>query len=258
MKVLGIDIGGTGIKGAVVDTKRGVLKTDRLRLLTPHPATPDAVADVVGTLVEHFDWTGPIGCTFPGVTKGGTVHTAANLVPEWQGLDAAALFTRAVGQPVVVLNDADAAGIAEVAFGAARGNDGVVMMITLGTGIGTALLHRGQLVPNTELGHVPLHGDDAEKYAAELVREREDLSYEEWGGRVGEYLRLIEALFWPDLFVLGGGISKKADKFVGYLDCRTPVVAARLLNQAGIVGAALHATEALAKGKGKDGKDKKK
>jgi len=257
MRVLGIDIGGTGIKGGVVDTKHGVLKTDRLRLLTPHPAMPDAVAEVVQTLTKHFDWTGPIGCTFPGVTKGGTIHTAANLVPEWKGVDASALFGQATGQPVTVLNDADAAGLAEVAFGAARGNDGVVMMITLGTGIGTALVHDGRLVPNTEMGHVMLHGDDAEKYAAELVREREDLSYEEWGGRVGEYLRMIENLLWPDLFVLGGGISKKADKFLEYVDCRTPVVPARLLNQAGIVGAALQATRAPHSGKGK-GKEKKK
>jgi polyphosphate glucokinase len=257
MRVLGIDIGGTGIKGAVVDTKHGVLKTDRLRLLTPHPAAPDAVAEVVQTLTQHFDWAGPIGCTFPGVTKGGTIHTAANLVPEWKGVDASTLFGEATGQPVTVLNDADAAGLAEVAFGAARGNDGVVMMITLGTGIGTALVHDGRLVPNTEMGHVKLHDDDAEKYAAELVREREDLSYQEWGGRVGEYLRMTEDLLWPDLFVLGGGISKKADKFLPYVDCRTPVVPARLLNQAGIVGAALQASRAPHAGKGK-GKDKKK
>jgi polyphosphate glucokinase len=257
MKVLGIDIGGTGIKGAVVDVKHGVLKTDRLRLLTPHPAEPDAVADVIKTLTAHFEWSGPIGCTFPGVTKGGTIHTAANLVPEWIGLDGATLFAKATGCPVTVLNDADAAGLAEVSFGAARGNDGVVMVVTLGTGIGTALVQGGRLVPNTELGHVALHGDDAEKYAAELVREREDLSYEEWGGRVGEYLRLIEDLFWPDLFVLGGGVSKKASKFEDYLDCRTPVVAARLLNQAGIVGAALQAAHANEKTKSKS-KDKKK
>jgi polyphosphate glucokinase len=257
MKVLGIDIGGTGIKGAVVDTKHGVLKTDRLRLLTPHPAQPDAVAEVVQTLTRHFDWTGPIGCTFPGVTKGGTIHTAANLVPEWEGIDGASLFGSATGCPVTVLNDADAAGLAEVAFGAARGNDGVVLMITLGTGIGSALIEGGSLVPNTELGHVSLHGDDAEKYAAEIVRERDDLSYEAWGTRVGEYLRMIEDLFWPDLFVLGGGISKKADKFEQFLQCRTPVVPARLLNQAGIVGAALQAARAGEHGKGKH-KDKKK
>lgn len=257
MKVLGIDIGGTGIKGAVVDTKHGVLKTDRLRLLTPHPAQPDAVAEVVQTLTRHFDWTGPIGCTFPGVTKGGTIHTAANLVPEWVGVDGAELFGAATGCPVTLLNDADAAGLAEVAFGAARGNEGVVLLITLGTGLGSALIQGGNLVPNTELGHIELRGDDAEKYAAEIVRERDDLSYEEWGGRVGEYLRMVEGLFWPDLFVLGGGISKKLDKFDQFLQCRTPVVAARLLNQAGIVGAALQAAREGERGKGKQ-KDKKK
>jgi polyphosphate glucokinase len=257
MKVLGIDIGGTGIKGAVVDTKHGVLKTDRLRLLTPHPAQPEPVAEVVKTLSSHFDWSGPIGCTFPGVTKGGTIHTAANLVPDWIGRDAASLFGEATGCSVTVLNDADAAGLAEVAFGAARGNHGVVVVATLGTGIGTALVHGGRLVPNTEFGHVSLHGSDAEKYAAELVREQENLSFEDWGRRVGEYLRLIEELLWPDLFVLGGGISKKADKFEEFLDCRTPVVPARLLNQAGIVGAALEAARGAERSKSKT-KDKKK
>jgi polyphosphate glucokinase len=257
MKVLGIDIGGTGIKGAVVDTKHGVLKTDRLRLLTPHPATPDAVTEVVRTLVEHFDWNDPIGCTFPGVTKGGTIRTAANLVPDWVGLDASTVFGEATGCTVTIVNDADAAGLAEVAFGAARGNRGVVVVVTLGTGIGTAVVHDGRVLPNTELGHLPLHGDDAEKYAAELVREREDLSFEEWGGRVGEYLRLVEELLWPDLFVLGGGISKKADKFDEFLQCKTPVVPARLLNQAGIVGAALQASKSHDRSKSK-ARDKKK
>jgi len=256
MKVLGIDIGGTGIKGAVVDTKHGVLKTDRLRLLTPHPAEPDDVADVVRTLARHFEWSGPIGCTFPGVTKGGTVHTAANLVDAWVGVDAASLFGEATACHVTLLNDADAAGLAEAAFGAARGHEGVVIMVTLGTGIGTAIVHDGVLVPNTELGHVTLHGDDAEKYASEVVRERDDLGYDVWGARVGEYLRMIEDLFWPDLFVLGGGISKRADKFRDYLQCRTPVVAARLLNQAGIVGAALEASRVADGSKAKHGKGK--
>jgi polyphosphate glucokinase len=243
VKVLGIDIGGTGIKGAVVDTKRGVLKTDRLRLLTPDHPTPDSVGQVVHTIVKHFDWDGPVGCTFPGVTKGGVIHTAANLTADWVGHDVAHTFHKMTGCSMVVLNDADAAGLAEVAFGAAAGHPGVVMMVTLGTGIGTALLSGGQLVPNTEFGHVPLHGVDAEKYAAELVRERENLEWDEWGRRVGEYLRLVEDLFWPDLFIIGGGVSKRSDRFFGYLECRTEVVAARLLNQAGIVGAALSASQ---------------
>jgi polyphosphate glucokinase len=251
VKVLGIDIGGTGIKGAVVDTKRGVLKTDRLRLLTPEHPDPAKVSAVLATIVSHFDWDGPIGCTFPGVTKDGTIHTAANLVPDWIGQDAAATFGQATGCPVTVLNDADAAGLAETAFGAAAARRGVVVTVTLGTGIGTAVVHDGTLVPNTELGHLPLHGGDAEKYASELVRERENLDYPTWGGRVGEYLRLLEDLLWPDLFVIGGGISKRADKFFPYIECRTEIVAARLLNQAGIVGAALAAAQRHAKHKPK-------
>ena len=245
MKVLGIDIGGTGIKGAVVDTKRGVLKSDRLRLLTPESPTPDAVAGVVRTLTGHFDWDGPVGCTFPGVVRDGTIETAANLTPDWIGVDSHALFAEATGCPVHVLNDADAAGVAEVAFGAAEGRDGVIVLVTLGTGIGSALLVDGHLVPNSELGHLPLHGGDAENYAAESVREHESLSWQDWGSRVGEYLRMVEELFWPHLFILGGGVSKKADRYLGFLDTRTQVVPARLLNQAGIVGAALRAEHEL-------------
>jgi polyphosphate glucokinase len=241
MKVLGIDIGGTGIKGAVVDTKHGVLKTDRLRLLTPHPATPEAVAEVVQTLARHFEWEGPIGCTFPGVTQAGTIHTAANLDPAWVGQDAAALFGQATGCPVTVLNDADAAGLAEVRFGAAAEQAGVVLLLTFGTGIGSALITDGQLVPNNELGHLPLRGDDAERYASGLVRETQQLTWEDWAKRVDEYLQLVERFLWPDLFVLGGGVSKSGDKFIHLLGSRAPVVAARLHNLAGIVGAALAA-----------------
>jgi len=239
MKALGIDIGGTGIKGAVVDTKRGRLLTDRLRLLTPKPATPDAVSTVLAECVKHFDWDGPIGCTFPGVVKGGMVHTAANLDDTWVGLHAAELFTKATGRPVTVVNDADAAGEAEARFGAAHGEPGLVIALTLGTGIGSALVVDGRLVPNTELGHLPLRGDGAEKWAANSVRERDELSWEDWAARVSEYLVMVEDLFWPDLFILGGGVSKKAENFVPLLTCRTEVVPAELLNQAGIVGAAL-------------------
>lgn len=256
MKVLGIDIGGTGIKGAVVDVKRGVLKTDRLRLLTPKPATPAAVTTVIETLVKHFEWDGPIGCTFPGVIVDGTVHTAANLEPEWIGTDAASLFADATGCHVTLVNDADAAGLAEVAFGAAEHEKGSVILATLGTGIGSAVVHGGRLVPNTELGHLLLNGSDAEKYAADSVREAEELSWEDWGARVGEYLTLVENLLWPDLFIIGGGVSKKSEKFFPHLQCRTPVVAARLLNLAGIVGAAL-ASDA-AGGAEKHAKHKKK
>ena len=239
MKVLGIDIGGTGIKGAVVDTKKGHLVTDRLRILTPDPATPDAVAGVVAEIAKHFEWTDAIGCTYPGVVKGGSIHTAANLDSSWIGADAASLFSDATGCRVEVLNDADAAGLAEAAHGAARHQSGVVMVVTLGTGIGSALLVDGRLVPNTELGHLSLRGDDAEKWAAASVRERLELDWDEWASRVDDYLTMVERLFWPDLFVLGGGVAKKADKFVPKLTCTTKVVPARLLNDAGIVGAAM-------------------
>jgi len=239
MKALGIDIGGTGIKGAVVDTKKGHLVTDRLRLLTPEPATPDAVAATVGSVARHFDWEGPIGCTFPGVVKGGHVHTAANLDKAWVDLDAAGLIGQATGCPVTIVNDADAAGEAEARFGAARGKPGVVITVTLGTGIGSAVVVDGRLLPNTELGHLTLRGGDAEHWAANSVRERLELDWDEWASRVDEYLRMVEELLWPDLFIIGGGVSKKADKFLPKLTCRTPVVPAELLNQAGIVGGAL-------------------
>jgi polyphosphate glucokinase len=239
VKVLGIDIGGTGIKGAVVDTKKGHLVTDRLRLLTPDPATPSAVAATVASVVAHFEWDGPIGCTFPGVVKGGHVHTAANVDKGWLDVEAAELLGQATGCPVTVVNDADAAGEAEARFGAARGRPGVVVTITLGTGIGSALVVDGRLVPNTELGHLTLRGVAAEQWAANSVRERLELDWDEWASRVDEYLRMTEDLFWPDLFIIGGGVSKKADKFLPKLTCRTPVVPAELLNQAGIVGAAL-------------------
>lgn len=239
MKALGIDIGGTGIKGAVVDTKKGMLVTDRLRLLTPEPATPAAVATTVAGIAKHFEWDGPIGCTFPGVVKGGRVLTAANLDKTWVDLHAAELISEATGSPVTMVNDADAAGEAETRFGAARGRAGVVIAVTLGTGIGSAVVVDGRLLPNTEFGHLILRGGDAEHWAANSVRERLELDWDEWASRVDEYLRLVEDLMWPDLFIVGGGVSKKADKFLPKLTCRTPVVPAELLNQAGIVGAAL-------------------
>jgi len=242
MKVLGIDIGGTGIKGAVVDTKKGHLVTDRIRLLTPEPASPDAVSATVAEIVKHFDWTGAIGCTFPGVVKGGVIHTAANVDSSWIDADGARIIGDATGCPVTMVNDADAAGEAETRFGAARGKSGVIMTITLGTGIGSALMLDGVLVPNTELGHLWLRGDDAERWAAASVRERLELDWDEWASRVDEYLRIVERLFWPDLFIIGGGISKKSDKFIPKLTCRTPVVPAKLHNDAGIVGGALAVT----------------
>jgi len=243
MQALGIDIGGTGIKGALVDTTTGAFTTDRLRIKTPHPATPEAVTAVVARIAAHFEWTGPTGATFPGVVKGGTIHTAANVDRAWIGTDAAAVFAQAIGAPVVVVNDADAAGQAEARFGHPQARQGVVLLLTLGTGIGSALVVDGELIPNTELGHLKMGSKqvDAEKLASELVRENEKLSWKKWAKRVSAYLTELEALLWPDLYVLGGGVSKEPDKFVPRLRCATPVVAAQLENRAGIVGAALAA-----------------
>jgi polyphosphate glucokinase len=241
----GIDIGGTGIKGAVVDTATGKLLTARKRVLTPQPATPDAVAAVVAELLSEADWHGLVGATFPAVIKHGVAESAANVDHTWIGTDVDACFTKAAsgGNEVIVLNDADAAGIAEARFGAAKDIAGVVIMLTFGTGIGSALLIDGVLVPNTELGHLELHGHDAEKRAAASVRDEKDLSYRKWAVRVDEYMTHVERLFTPDLFVVGGGVSKDSDKWVPLLTLHTPVKPAELLNDAGIVGAAMAAAE---------------
>src|SRR5580704_10722235 len=215
--VLGIDIGGTGVKAAPVDTATGKLLADRQKLPTPHPATPDAVAGVVGELVRSFGWTGKAGITFPGVVLSGTIRTAANLDKGWIGIDGANVFGQATGLDVTVLNDADAAGIAEMRFGAGKGQVGVVLMLTLGTGIGSALFIDGILVPNTEFGHIEIRGKDAEKRASELVREEHDMSWGKWAGRVDEYLEHMEALLSPSLIIIGGGISKKSEKFLPLL-----------------------------------------
>ncbi|GAA3138706.1 ROK family protein [Planomonospora alba] len=241
MRALGIDIGGSGIKGAPVDVEKGELTEERLRIPTPDPSGPEAVAEVVGRIARHFDWTGPIGITFPGVVLDGTTLTAANVDARWVGADARGLFSAATGRPVVVLNDADAAGLAEVEVGAARGEPGVVLMLTFGTGIGSALFVDGRLVPNTELGHLEIRGKDAERRASDGARERHDLSWDEWAERVEEYLRHVEMLFSPSLIVIGGGVSKKADKFLPKISVRSRVVPAALRNEAGIVGAAMAA-----------------
>jgi polyphosphate glucokinase len=238
---IGIDIGGTGIKGAPVTLATGTLIRERIRLLTPQPATPDAIAKTVAELVAEIPEDAPIGLTMPSVVRGGIIETAANIDPGWIGVHAAEVFAAATGRRVGVVNDADAAGIAEMRFGAGQGEDGLVIMVTLGTGIGTALFANGVLVPNTELGHLHLHGGDAEKYASEIVREHEDLSWKKWAHRVQEYLELLERLFWPDLIIIGGGISKKSEKFLPDIELSTRVVPATLHNDAGIVGAALFA-----------------
>jgi polyphosphate glucokinase len=239
-QVLGIDIGGTGIKAAPVNLADGTLAAERRKLATPQPAKPEAVAEVVQELVKAFDWTGPVGITFPGVVTDGHIRTAANLDPDWIGQDARQLFGQATGQPVTVVNDADAAGIAEMRFGAGLGQAGTVLMLTLGTGIGSALFIGGRLVPNTEFGHIEIRGKDAEKRASEHAREEHDLSWGQWAGRVDEYLEHMEALLSPDLIIIGGGISKKSDKFLPLLThLQARVVPAGRLNDAGIVGAAM-------------------
>ncbi|HVO43656.1 MAG TPA: ROK family protein [Aggregatilineales bacterium] len=239
--VLGIDIGGTGIKGAPVDTEQGSLRAERFRVLTPQPATPDAVADCVLEIVNHFRWEGRIGLTYPGVVKQGLTMTAANVDESWIGFDAKGLFEMKTHCKTTLINDADAAGMAEMEFGAGKGVQGVVFIATFGTGIGTALFVDGVLFPNTELGHLEIRGKDAERRASDRVRLEKDLSWQDWARRVDEYLNCIEALLWPDLIIIGGGASKNAAKFVPHLTTRAPVVPAQLLNEAGIIGAALTA-----------------
>jgi polyphosphate glucokinase len=242
--VMGVDIGGTGIKGAPVDVKAGTLADERFRLLTPNPATPKAVAEVVAELVDHFDWKGPVGATFPAVVKNGVTLTAANVDKRWIGTDAQALLSERLDTPTVVVNDADAAGLAEIRFGAGRGRMGTVVMITLGTGIGCGMFHDGVLIPNTELGHIEIHGKDAETMAADSVRERKGLSWKEYAERVEKYIQHLDALIWPDLVIIGGGVSKRDEKWLPRVDVRPEVVTAALLNEAGIVGAAVAAAEA--------------
>jgi polyphosphate glucokinase len=237
---LGVDIGGTGIKGAPVDVELGDLARDRFRLVTPKKHKPYEVVKVVHEVVQHFpDVDGAIGVTFPGVVIRGVVHTAANMDKSWIGLDADKLFTEALGRPVTLMNDADAAGVAEMRFGAGKDKRGVVVMITLGTGIGCALFHDGVLLPNTELGHIEIDGKDAERIASGSARDEEKLSWKEYGKRLQKYLRTLDSLLWPDLFIIGGGVSKEADKYLPDIKVRTPVVTAELLNNAGIVGAAV-------------------
>ncbi|MBC7638295.1 MAG: ROK family protein [Rhodoferax sp.] len=243
---LGIDVGGSGIKGAPVDLATGSLAAERLRVETPQPSTPEAVAEVVAQIVDHFAAAlgdGAIGVTVPAVVTGGVVRTAANIDQSWIGTDADALFTGRLGRAVHLVNDADAAGVAEARFGAARSTKGLVVVTTLGTGIGTALLLDGRLVPNSELGHLEIDGYDAETRAASSARENEGLSWEDWAARLQRYYGAIEDLLWPALIVVGGGISKKADKFLPLLHLRAPIVAAQLRNEAGIIGAAVLADE---------------
>jgi polyphosphate glucokinase len=241
MNILGIDIGGTGIKGAPVDVETGALIGERKRIPTPIPAKPRAVAEVVAKVVQSFDWHGPVGCGFPAVIRNGVALTAANIHPRWVETNAEALFAQETGCPVKVLNDADAAGMAEMAFGAGRGRSGTVLIVTIGTGLGTAIFIDGHLVPNTEMGHIEIRGKDAEWRATDAARKREKLTWKKWAANFDEYLRTMQRLIWPDLIILGGGVSKKMDKFVPLLTVKAEIVPAQLLNDAGIVGAALAA-----------------
>ncbi|SOJ54556.1 Polyphosphate glucokinase [Mycobacterium simulans] len=236
----GIDVGGSGIKGGIVDLDTGELIGDRLKLLTPQPATPSAVAKTIAEVVHGFGWTGPLGVTYPGVVTHGIVQTAANVDKSWIGTNARDVISAELaGQQVTILNDADAAGLAEERYGAGRDNTGLVVLLTFGTGIGSALIHNGTLIPNTELGHLEVGGKEAEQRAASSVKDRYDWSYQKWAKQVTRVLRAIENAIWPDLFIAGGGISRKADKWVPLLENRTPVVPAALQNTAGIVGAAM-------------------
>ena len=242
---LGIDIGGSGIKGAAVDLARGQFATDRLRFDTPKVSSPAAVADIVAQIAGHFAGDigdSPVGVTLPAVVTNGVVRTAANIDPAWIGTDARKLLSDKLGRSVTVVNDADAAGVGELHFGAARNATGLVLMTTLGTGIGSALLYNGVLVPNSELGHLEIDGHDAEDRASANVRDEKNLSWQEWAERLQRYYSHIEDLLWPDLIVVGGGVSRKADKFLPLLHLRAPIVAAQLANSAGIIGAAWLAT----------------
>ncbi len=238
--ILGIDFGGSGIKGAPVDTKTGQLLHERFRIPTPQPATPDAVADVIKQIVDHFKWKGPIGLAFPAVVQNGVVRTASNIDQSWIGVDASGLIGQKTKLPVMVVNDADAAGMAEMKFGAGKKVKGLVLLITVGTGIGTVLFTKGKLVPNTELGHLYLKsGIEAEEFASDAVRKNEDLEWEEWAKRFNVYLTEMERLFWPELIIIGGGVSKKKQLFIDHIQLQSKIVMAKSKNEAGIIGSAL-------------------
>jgi len=240
MIVLGIDIGGTGIKGAPVNVETGELTAERFRIPTPQPALPNSVADVVDAIAKNFNYSGPAGVTFPAIVKKGVIFSAANVDDSWIGTDASALFQGHLGGTVTVVNDADAAGIAEMRFGAGVGRSGITILLTFGTGIGSAIFLDGKLLPNSEFGHLKIRGKDAEHRASEKIREEKNLSWKKWAERVSEYLAELEKLFSPDLFIIGGGASRKADSFLPYLTAKTEVLIepARMRNEAGIIGAA--------------------
>ena len=243
MKVLGIDIGGSALKGAPVNVRSGQLTEERFKVETPKILTPEAMAGVVKQIADHFKWKGRIGVGFPGVVQGPRTMTSSNLHKKFIGLNTAEIFSAATGCPVSLVNDADAAGIAEMKFGAGRGFSGAVLLLTLGTGVGSALFYRGVLYPNTELGHLPIRGRSAERFISSAARKRRGLAWKAWGMELGSYLRTLEMLLSPELIIIGGGVSAKSEKFFKYAKCRAPKVPAAAYNAAGIVGAALWAVE---------------
>ncbi len=245
MKILGIDVGGSGIKGAIVDTDTGELLTEKFRLKTPRPAKPEAVAKVVQRIVEHFEWKGKVGVGFPTPLAHGKCMSGGNLHKDWKGVRVDKLFSEATGLDFTVINDADAAGEAEMHYGAGKGKEGLVAVITLGTGIGSGLFFDGVLIPNTELGHTVYKGEAFEKFAADSIRKKEDLSYKQWGKRLNKYFKRIELILSPDLFIIGGGASSKLEKFVGQIKINAPIIAAENQNEAGIIGAAVGAYEGV-------------
>ncbi len=236
--VLGIDVGGSGVKGAIVNTKKGEMLTERFRIPTPKIANPESISKVVVEIVKHYNWSGPIGAGFPGVVQNGVIRTAANVDNSWINTDIDSLLSKATKCPVNVVNDADAAGLAEMKFGAGMGNKGLVLLITVGTGLGTVMFSGGKLVPNLEMGHIILKGDDAERYASDAARKNEELSWEIWASRFNEYLKRLEDLTWPDLIIIGGGVSKKTELFNGMLKSKAKILPAQFQNNAGIIGAA--------------------
>lgn len=245
MELLGIDVGGTGIKGGIVDGEHGEMVGERLRLETPQPATPESVTDTVARVVQHFHWAAAVGAGFPAVVRHGIVHTASNIDHSWIGRDVQGMFKEATGCDFSVHNDADVAGLAEIRYGAGRGRDGVVLVITLGTGIGSALFTGGRLVPNTEFGHIEMDGHAAERRAADSVRTKKKLSWKKWAKRVDEYLHRLDFYLSPDLIIIGGGVSRKHERFLPLLTVDTEVVPAMLRNEAGIVGAACASADLL-------------
>lgn len=245
--VLGIDFGGSGIKGAPVDIKSGKLVEERHRIPTPEPSTPGEVAKTIKELVKHFNWKGIVGCGFPAVVQNGVVRSAANIDKSWVNTNARKLFSEVTKLPVWVANDADVAGLAEVKFGAGKGFKGAIVVLTVGTGIGSSMFIKGKLYPNTELGHLEYKGMDAETYASDAARKRENLDWETWGKRLNEYLNFVDFLFGPELIILGGGASKKLDLFRDQLELKAKIVPAKFLNEAGIIGAAIAAKVNLKK-----------